>query len=271
MSEEQITNNGKSKENTPHKLPIISASSKALFLKELYQFFSPLAVFSLAGIWLFWGICFFVFFEQYQALAAKLAMLENRRGATQMLLVTANNLLMWLLVAWVIFFASKTVATEFEQQTFRLLPRHLGGFVRSLKYKFLVILLSIALLVLPFWLAVFALSFATDWDLGQVFGIFLTQVLFAVYAASSAILAALFLRQGVASALFLALFWLLLYVLPLIIYEPASLAAVVQWFSPFSHAQLLSAGIFHIQTLTFILLNAFFFISLTLLVDWEAR
>ena len=228
--------------------------NKTLLEKELFLNFSPLASVVLLLFYFSWAVHFFFFFQEYQAIASQLALLENKRGATQMLLGSGNSLIIFQIVAWSIFFGARNFALEYEWLTFRL-------FGDCLLEKFLVLIFSLALITLPFWLAVFFLGFGTNWDEGLLFGLFLSQIIFIFYSSLLAVCISISLKQGISSSLFLGIIWLLLYLLPLIIHEPELLTNLLQWFSPFEQTKLLQKGIFHIQSLMFFILHGLFFIS----------
>ena len=79
------------------------------------------------------------------------------------------------------------------------------------------------------------------------------------------------LRHSVTTALAAAVLLLLLWLSPLLIYEPAPAADIVRWLSPFSHAALFTQGIFHVQTAVFVLLHVLFFGSCFILIQQENR
>lgn len=228
--------------------------NKTLLEKELFLNFSPLAGVIFLLFYFSWSIYFFSLYQEYQNIASQLAIIENKRGATQMLLLSAHSLTIFQIIAWSIFFGARSFALEFEWLTHRL-------FGDCLLEKSVVLLFSLALIILPFWLAVFFLGFGTNWDEGLLFGIFLSQIIFMLYASALAICVSLTLKQGISASLLLGIIWLLLYLLPTIIHEPELLTNLLQWFSPFSQTKLLESGIFHIQTLLFFILNGLFFIS----------
>ena len=228
--------------------------NKTLLEKELFLTFSPLASAVLLLFYFAWAVYFFSLYQQYQDLAPQLALLENQRGATQMLLRAANFLTIFQLISWSIFFGARSFAVEFEWLTFRL-------FGDCLPEKATVLIFSQLLIILPFWLAVFLLGFGTNWDEGLLVGMFLSQMLFILYGSALVICVSLTLKQGISSSLLLGIIWLLLFLLPPVIEEPEVLSNLLLWFSPFEQTKLLSGGIFHIQTLIFFILHGLFFIS----------
>lgn len=236
-----------------------------LWRKEWHLQSSLAALWLRLGLWLALALFFLSAYQQYQSLALQLAQLENRRGATQMLLLPVNQLLLNAMLLWTVFFGARALAQEYEWQT---LP-FAGAAV--LWRKALILWLNVMLLSLPFWLSVGFLGLKTDWDKGLLYGMAAAQIFLSLYALALVWLLSLRLRHSVTTALAAAVLLLLLWLSPLLIYEPAPAADIVRWLSPFSHAALFTQGIFHVQTAVFVLLHVLFFGSCFILMQQENR
>lgn len=234
-----------------------------LWRKEWFLQSSLAALWLRLGLWLGFALFFLAIYQEYQSLALQLAQLENRRGATQMLLSPVNQFSLNMLLIWAVFFGSRALAQEYEWQT---LP---FASWKVLWVKALVLWLNLVLLLLPFWLSVAYLALATDWDKGLLVGFFAAQALLSVYAVALVWVLSTLLRHSVTTALSATVLLLLLWLAPLLIHEPQVLADMVQWFSPFSHIYLLTQGVFHMQTGVFVLLHTVFFASCLMLVKGE--
>lgn len=227
--------------------------------KEWMMQWTPAAAVMLALLWLLFGLYFLAGYQSYQALAADLAQLDNRRGATEMLLGAGNGVLLWMMVLWSVFWGARTLAQEYEWQT--------AAFYRAFWRRWLwvkagALAAALLLLTLPFWFSVAWLSTAVHWDRGLLLGFFLAQTFIALYATGLALAVAAVLRHGMTAALLALLLWTAFWLLPLLINAPPLWADLVRWLSPFAHAELLSTGTLHSQTGVFALVMAAFWISL---------
>lgn len=234
-----------------------------LWRKEWYLQSTPVALWIRLGLWLGFALFFLAAYQEYQALAPQFAQLENRRGATQMLLLPVNQFALNMMLIWAVFFGARALAQEYEWHTL------LFASWKLLRMKALVLWVNLWLLLLPFWLCVGYLALATDWDKGLVYGILAAQGLLSIYVVGLVWVLSALLRHSVTTALSATVLLLLLWLAPLLIREPVVLANMLQWFSPFSHIHFLTQGIFHIQTLVFILLHLVFFASCLMLTQQE--
>lgn len=235
----------------------------AAWWKEWYLQSSAAALWLRLALWLGFALFFLAAYQQYQEIAPQLAQLENRRGATQMLLVPVHQFLLHLMLLWAVFFGARALAQEFEWQT---LSFRLG---QTLALKAAVLYANLLLLTLPFWLSVAYLALGSDWDRGLLYGLAAAQFGFAAYLVALMWALAACLRHSVTTALAAAVLLLLLWLAPLLLHEPPLLANMLQWLSPFSHIALLNQGIFHVQTAIFALLHAGFLMSCVILAQQE--
>lgn len=238
--------------------------------KEVFQQISFVAIGLLVLAWVALGLYFLTAFQEYQHLAPQLAQLENRRGATQMLLVPVNELLLWLMIIWSVFFGARAIAQEYEWHTVSLYRVCEGGFLKQIWLKFVVLFGLLMLLALPFWVGVVWLSFGTEYDFGLLVGIFSTQLLIALYAVLLALTLSALFKQGTTAALVCAMVWGTLWLTPMLVQSPDNLVAMLQWLSPFAHVGLLTQGQYSVQTLIFIVMHGFYFVSCLIFIEQEA-
>ncbi len=234
-------------------------SRAALWRKEWFLLSSPWAMALWAMAWLAFALVMLAAFQEYQALAPKLAGLDLPRGASDMLLGSVSRVLFWLQALWGVLLASRLLADEYQQGTIHLYRRYKGVLIAM---KALAVFFSTMGLGVAFWLSVVWLSQGTRFDPGVLFGIACAQGLVCLYATGLGLAIASIFRHALASALFSALLLVLLWLLPGLISSPAVLVEMSQWFSPFAHANLLVAGQFVGQTLVFALLHGVYFFSL---------
>lgn len=231
--------------------------------KEWFLLWPRWSVFALLLFYVAFAVYFLAAFESYQEFAPRLAQLENKRGATEFLLLPVAGFLSWQLIAWSVFFGARGVALEFEGRTYELYGQL---FYKALWRKFWVLFLSLFLLTLPFWFSVFFLSLGTSWDRGLLLGIFLAQLFLVLFALLLLFVLCLCFRQALLSALMASFIWLLLYLFSWGIEPP--LAGLAQWLSPFYHMALLQNGVLHMQTFLFVLC-AFLFLFAFLCLFYE--
>lgn len=226
--------------------------------KELYLQITPFAIAVLSVFWLLTGLYFLTAYQEYQNIAPQLAQLESPRGATQMLLVPVNQLVLWFMIAWSCAFGARSIAQEYEWHTAQLIAVQ-TYYIREYLSKIGLQALTLLFITTPFWFAVAYLSPATHWDKGLLVGIFATQLLIAIYATLLASTLSATFKQSLSSALIAVIIWLSLWLAPLLITEPENLFAILQWFSPLAHANLLTQGQFTLQTAIFLLMHILFF------------
>ncbi len=232
---------------------------RALWRKECHFLCAPLPVLAVIFAWFAWGIYFLAALREYQALAARFASLSPARGASEMLLLPVNRLLLLLLALWIVFFAARSIGEEYACGTVALYRRR---FVSWLLAKSGALLLFGALFTLPFWFSVAWLSSATRFDRAVLVGVAAAQALILVYCCAMACCVALWLRrQALAAALLGTLLLLLLWLLPSLVSSPAGLVAMLEWLSPFAHARLLVGGQFTLQSVLFVVLQSGLFLS----------
>ncbi|MDO4642596.1 MAG: hypothetical protein Q4A74_02020 [Cardiobacteriaceae bacterium] len=235
---------------------------RAHLYKEYRLLGTPVFFIALAISWFALGWFLVSGLLEYQAIAAKLAGLENKRGATETLLGSASRVLQWLMILWSIYFGARCLASERLWHTDALLYGVRGGFYRLVFSKILVLMSAQGLLCLPFWLFAYWLSLSSAWDhcllvalaLAQVFLVFYTTLLSLVVSATQ--------KQPLPASLLLALLWLLLWLLPVLTTTPLWLVEILRWFSPFEHIALLHRGIASMQTLIFFVIHCLFFATL---------
>ncbi len=241
----------------------------SLWRKEWFMQMPRIASWVLAALWVLLALYFLASYQEYKILAPQLAQLENRRGATQMLLSTVNQLLLWQMIAWSVFFGARSIAQEYEWQTHTLISMTHGGFIRQIRIKLGVLWTYLLLLTVPFWFSAIWFSTATNWDNGLIFGIALSQIFLSAYAVFLTMAVSSTLKQGTTASLVCAVIWLLLWLAPLLIHSPPAISNMVQWLSPFSHIHLLVRGQFNLQTLIFITMHLLFFSSCLVIAQQE--
>lgn len=228
--------------------------------KESYLHLTPLSIVMLGAFWFVIALYFLAAYQEYQTLAPQLARLESPRGATQMLLVAVNQLVIGLMVLWSSVFGARSIAQEYEWHTAQLLWVQNQG-MSWYRAKIFWQLLALCWISVPFWFAVCWLGHATGWDKGLLLGIFSAQLLIAVYACLLASALSAAFKQGLSAALTAVIIWLGLWLAPILVTEPAGLNAMLQWFSPFAHTTLMMQGQFTLQTLLFFVMHSLFFIT----------
>lgn len=245
---------------------------KALYRKEWRLLASPSYFLSLSLAWLLLGWYFAAGLQEYQAIATQLAQLENQRGASDLLLGSGQQLLQLLMLAWSIYFGARIVAQERQWQTHTLLRGVVGAEGVWLWSKALCVAISMALITVPYWALVSYLALATEvvWDWGLILGHGLAQLLLIIYGTGLALSFSSSQNQALSASLGLALWYLMLWLLPLFIQSPAWLNEGLKFLSPFEHLALLNRGMVSSYTLHFLLLNFFIFITLTPL-HWKRR
>lgn len=246
----------------------MASATGALWRRECYILSAPLPVAAGVLAWFAWGLYFLAALQEYQAQAPRLAALSTPRGASEMLLLPANRLLLWLLALWIVFFAARSIGGEYALDTMGLYRRR---FATLLFAKAGALLLFGALLALPFWVCVAWLSAGTRFDCGVLVGVAAAQALILIYCCAMGCGIALWLKQPLGSALLGALLLVLSWLLPTLVPSPAGLVAMFRWLSPFAHAELLAGGWFTLQSALFIALHSIFFISLIACFHLEDR
>ena len=219
---------------------------RSLFRKECRLLATPAFFVALTASWFTLGWFLISGLLEYQAIAPKLAGLENRRGATETLLGSATQLLQWLMILWSIYFGARSLAGERLWHTDVLLRGVRGGAWRLLLTKTVVLITALALLALPFWLFTAWLARTSAWDSG---------LLLALTVSASQ-------KQPLPASLLLALLWLLLWLLPVLTTTPPWAVEILRWFSPFEHVALLYRGIASMQTLVFAAMHLLLFATL---------
>ena len=117
---------------------------RSLLHKEYRLLATPAFFAALTASWLTLGLYLASGLVEYQAIAPKLAGLENRRGATETLLGSATQLLQWLMILWSIYFGARSLAGERIWHTDVLLRGVRGGAWRLLLTKTVVLLAALA-------------------------------------------------------------------------------------------------------------------------------
>ena len=233
-----------------------------LLRKECRLLATPAFFVALTAAWFALGWFLISGLLEYQAIAPKLAGLENRRGATETLLGSATQLLQWLMILYSIYFGARSLASERLWHTDVLLRGVRGGTWRLLLMKTIVLLAALALLALPFWLFVAWLARTSHWDSGLLQAQALAQIFIALYAALLALTVSASQKQPLPASLLLALLWLMLWLLPVLTTTPQWAVELLRWFSPFEHLALLYRGIASMQTLTFAAIHLLLFATL---------
>lgn len=234
----------------------------SLLRKECRLLATPAFFVALTAAWFALGWFLISGLLEYQAIAPKLAGLENRRGATETLLGSATQLLQWLMILYSIYFGARSLASERLWHTDILLRGVRGGTWRLLLMKTIVLLAALALLALPFWLFVAWLARTSHWDSGLLQAQALAQLFIALYAALLALTVSASQKQPLPASLLLALLWLMLWLLPVLTTTPQWAVELLRWFSPFEHLALLYRGIASMQTLTFAAIHLLLFATL---------
>ncbi len=234
----------------------------SLLRKECRLLATPAFFVALTAAWFALGWFLISGLLEYQAIAPKLAGLENRRGATETLLGGATQLLQWLMILYSIYFGARSLASERLWHTDVLLRGVRGGTWRLLLMKTIVLLAALALLALPFWLFVAWLARTSHWDSGLLQAQALAQIFIALYAALLALTVSASQKQPLPASLLLALLWLMLWLLPVLTTTPQWAVELLRWFSPFEHLALLYRGIASMQTLTFAAIHLLLFATL---------
>lgn len=234
----------------------------SLLRKECRLLATPAFFVALTAAWFALGWFLISGLLEYQAIAPKLAGLENRRGATETLLGSATQLLQWLMILYSIYFGARSLASERLWHTDVLLRGVRGGTWRLLLMKTIVLLATLALLALPFWLFVAWLARTSHWDSGLLQAQALAQLFIALYAALLALTVSASQKQPLPASLLLALLWLMLWLLPVLTTTPQWAVELLRWFSPFEHLALLYRGIASMQTLTFAAIHLLLFATL---------
>lgn len=233
-----------------------------MWAKEWRMLMLPVGVWAMALAWFVLALFLLNYFLEYQAIAVKLAGLSNQRGATQLLLVQANQLVLYWLVLWSLFFGARSFSLERQWHCDYLYVGSRRLLWRILGFKIATLLGSMLLLTLPFWVFFLGLWDATQWQGALVWGIVLAQVLIIGYAGLLSLLVSVLCAQALTASLVLALIWLFLWVAPTLISQPQAWVAMLQWLSPFEHVQLLMQGVVHSQTLMFVLVHWLIFMTL---------
>lgn len=233
-----------------------------MWAKEWRMMMWPSGVWAMALAWLVVALFLLSYLEEYQAIAIQLAGLNNRRGATEMLLVPVNGVLTWLMVLWSVYFGARGIALERQWQTEAIYLGSRRIFWRLLSLKIASLMLAMILITLPFWVFIGFLFTATEWDTGLMLGLILAQGLMVLYATLLSLAVSATQNQALIASLFVALIWLLLWVAPTLTTEPAGLVAMLRWLSPFEHIALLEQGMLSGQTLVFLALHLLFFLTL---------
>ncbi|MDO4435539.1 MAG: hypothetical protein Q4B71_03865 [Cardiobacteriaceae bacterium] len=244
----------------------------ALIRKEWRLLATPSYFLTISLVWLLLGWYFAAGLQEYQAIATKLAQLENQRGASDMILGSAQQILQLLMLAWSLYFGAKIVAQERQWQTHTLLRGVQGSDTLWLCSKALWLMFSLCLLTLPFWafVAYLSLANAVVWDTGLLISQALAQLLLILYATGIALTFSSSQNQTLSASLGLALIYLLLWLAPLFIQSPLWLTESLKFLSPFEHLALLNRGILSFATLNFLLLHLAIFITLTP-IHWRQR
>lgn len=222
---------------------------------------TPLFWIALAVGWLLFSLYFLLALQEYMAVMPMLAGLDNQPGATHMLLGQGMRGLQWFMVLWSIFFIPRLFAGERQWSTYHLRRTSLSSPSKGWWTNIVVAWLALLLLVVPFWVAVFFLAEAAQWDVNLLYAYALMQVVFAAYAVMLAAMLSVWPTQIVTASLLVGLVWLLLWLLPVVTSSPAWLVAILQWFSPFSHLALLMDGLLSWQSIVFWVLHMMFFMS----------
>ncbi|MFC2304649.1 MAG: hypothetical protein ACFNT5_05680, partial [Cardiobacterium hominis] len=149
---------------------------RSLFRKECRLLATPVFFVALTASWFTLGWFLISGLLEYQAIAPKLAGLENRRGATETLLGSATQLLQWLMILWSIYFGARSLAGERIWHTDVLLRGVRGGAWRLLLTKTVVLLAALVLLALPFWLFAAWLARSSAWDGALLLALMLAQI-----------------------------------------------------------------------------------------------
>ena len=235
---------------------------RSLLRKECRLLATPAFFVALTASWFALGWFLVSGLLEYQAIAPKLAGLENRRGATETLLGSATQLLQWLMILCSIYFGARSLASERLWHTDVLLRGVRGGAWRLLLTKTVVLFAALALPALPFWLFVVWMARSSVWDGGLLQALALAQLFIAGYATLLAQTVSASQKQPLPASLLLALLWLMLWLLPVLTTTPPWLVEMLRWFSPFEHLALLYRGIASMQTLVFAVMHLLLFATL---------
>lgn len=221
-------------------------SLKSVFRKEWRILDTPMFFFALCVNWLILGLFLGAGFEDYQAMASQYAQLNNKKGATEMILGSANQIFQILATLWAIYFGGRSLAQEKQWQTHIL---HFG-LTKSAFFgaKSLILVTSLALLALPFWFFVIWVSFGTDWDNLLLFSLALAQIFWIIFATAFSLTLSASQKQALSASLLCALMWLILWLAPILTSAPSDWVAVLRYLSPFEHFSLLQTGILSLQS-----------------------
>lgn len=231
---------------------------------------TPFFWFGLVVSWFLLSLYLLVALQEYREAAAVLAGLDNQQGATVLLLVPGGQAVQWLMVVWSVFYLPRLFAGERQWSTFYLRRTSLQNSSWAFVGYLLVMWFALLLLTLPFWILTLALASSVAWDQSLLFSLLLLQLVFAVYAVLLSAALSVWANQIMTAMLFVAIAWLLLWILPVLTSTPEWLVMMLRWLSPFSHLALLQSGTLSLQSGIFILAHAAFFLTWTYL-GWRVR
>lgn len=204
--------------------------------------------------------------QSYIDLMPTIISLNNQHGITDLAFKPVASMQNILLIFWSIFVGSKFFAYNRANNTHLLMITQINcKLFPSINNNLFQLLISCFISTAVFWLAVLLFSFYIDFDQGQLFAFFISQVLFSIYATLLSSFISIYQKQVISASLLVALIWANLWFLPTITTQPLWLVSMLQWFSPFSHLDLLLEGILTSQTIIFFLIHYWLFYSLIIL------
>ncbi len=233
-----------------------------MWAKEWRMLMWPAGTFAMALAWFILAIILLSYLQEYQSIAIELSNLSNQRGATELLLVQANQAVLNMMILWSIYFGARSFALERQWSSDILYFGTCRLIWRVMYYKIAVLGVTMALISLPFWVFYMGLIRASGWDNGVVFGIFLAQLVMILYAGLLSLAVSVVIAQALTGSLILALIWLFLWLAPTLVTQPDALVSMLRWVSPFEHTALLVRGMISGQTLIFVLLHSLIFMTL---------
>lgn len=212
---------------------------------------------------LFSALYLFAAIQTYLENLPMLLSLENKRGATELVLKPVGASLLYVMGLWSVFCGGRFFAFQRQTRSYYLSLTEIG----ATRYPHLIhamglLFCSLLAGLVCYWLCIALLSPYTQWDKHHLLAIALTHLLHALYTTLLTTLVSLSQKHSTTASLMLALIWASLWFLPALSSEPAWLGALLQWFSPYAHSNLLLDGILSVQTMLFYGLHFLAFFTL---------